>query len=345
MTGARRRSVGFGPVRSRRLGRSVLIALGLTLGLTLTLALACEPLASPEVASPRCAAGERRDCHCLDGAPGTQPCAPEGLFQPCECGAGDAQPASGGAAGEPGSGGAGRFDGRDPGAPGGPEHPAADAFLGGEPPGAGADARTDEPVDGCARPLATRIDGFDIFTYEASHPTATAFAAFPGALSTGLGPRAPGAQISPCSRPGVRPWHTISFPEASEACVRIGWRLCRESELIRACEGPDGRDWTWGTEFDGSVCNLRQVYLAPGAETSSEAPSGEFGACVSEEGCHDLSGNVWEWTDNETRYVGAGWRIVAERHHEADLVCTARGLAGPGFASADVGFRCCRDAR
>jgi hypothetical protein len=43
--------------------------------------------------------------------------------------------------------------------------------------------------------------------------------------------------------------------------------------------------------------------------------------------------------------VGAGWRIVAERHHESDLVCTARGIAGEGFASADVGFRCCRDAR
>jgi formylglycine-generating enzyme required for sulfatase activity len=200
--------------------------------------------------------------------------------------------------------------------------------------------------DGCRAPATVRVEGTEIFTYEASHPLATSQAAYPGAISIGVGPSAPAAGA--CSRAGVRPWHTVRWADAQAACEAVpspGWRLCRESELLRACEGEDGRDWTWGTIFDGAACNLRQVYQAPGAETSSEAPGGAFPGCVSQEGVFDLSGNLWEWTDAPTSYVGAGWRIVAERHHESDLVCTARGIAGVDFASADVGFRCCRDAR
>ncbi len=306
-------------------------------GALLALAAACEPLAPAEGDQPRCTAPERRDCHCLDGAPGTQPCGEQGLFLPCEC-SGDADVAGGGGAGASsggGSGVAGGPSGLPTGGAGG-----AQASAGGDGGGAGGGAGTD---DGCRAPAFVRIQTTDIFTYEASHPLATAAAAYPGAVSTGVGPRAPveGA----CSRPGVRPWHTVSWVDAQAACDAQGWRLCRESELLRACEGEDGRDWTWGTLFDGAACNLRQVYQAPGAETSSEAPSGAFPGCVSQDGVYDLSGNLWEWTDAPTSYVGAGWRIVAERHHESDLVCTARGIAGADFASADVGFRCCRDAR
>lgn len=300
----------------------------------LVLAAACEPLAPAEGDQPRCTVPERRDCHCLDGASGTQPCGEEGLFLPCECSGGaDGASSGGGASGSGGSGGSGGPSGLPTGGAGGASG-GAEAPSGGAG-GAGVD-------DGCRAPAYVRIQSTDIFTYEASHPQATAAAAFPGALSTGVGPHAPPGEA--CSRAGVRPWHTVTWVEAQAACQAQGWRLCRESELLRACAGEDGRDWTWGTIFDGAACNLRQVYQAPGAETSSEAPSGAFPGCVSQDGVYDLSGNLWEWTDAPTSYVGAGWRIVAERHHESDLVCTARGIAGADFASADVGFRCCREA-
>jgi len=294
-----------------------------------------EGVAYPAV--PRCAEGDLRACTCPDGRGSTQFCRPDGVFDPCVCDE-EGQPAeaaSGGSQGQP---------------PLRPEEdasrPGADVGLGNGNFDLGPLTVPDAaPRDGCIDPEYVTIGAIDLFKYEASHPLATPEAAFPGAQSQGLGPRAPGEPANPCSRPGVRPWHTIPWSDARDACERIGWRLCSEPELVRACEGSDGRDWTWGPIFDGAACNLRQVYLAPGAETASEAPTGHFPRCVSEEGAYDLSGNLWEWTSDETRYLGAGWRIVAERHREEDLVCRARGVAGAGYASPEVGFRCCRAAQ
>lgn len=311
-----------------------------------------------------CHLGDVKPCTCPDGHQRTAACGGDGYFLECACGP---RPAGGGftpQSPEP--------DAEPPAPPTRPprprdalvdspdvatvepdaarEPPVDDAALepepdaAPEPPPPEPDAGVPSPAARCDRaPASVLIGGLEVFQYEASHPEATAMRAFPGAVSSVGGPSAPVAE--PCSRAGVRPWHTVTGPEARLACEQIGWRLCSAQELTLACGGPDHLDWTFGAEFDAGACNLRQVYTAPGAETTSEAPTGGFPRCVSEAGVYDLTGNLWEWTADATTYQGGGWRILAEHHRESDLVCAAGVRAARDYRGPDVGFRCCRDAR
>ena len=199
-----------------------------------------------------------------------------------------------------------------------------------------------EPVRCAAAPESVAIDGFQIFRYEASHPSATPAAAFPGAVSVQGGPAAP-VPAEACARPGVRPWHTVDWATARTACEEIGWRLCTEAELVRACGGPDGDAYTFGATFNAAACNLREAYSPPGAGVATEAPTGAFPQCRSAEGVYDLTGNLWEWAAEGPTYVGGGWRIIAEHHRDQDLVCDGHVAATLDFLGPDVGFRCCRD--
>lgn len=210
-----------------------------------------------------------------------------------------------------------------------------------------------EGATGCGEPEFQRVQGpglnFDIFAYEASHPDADGDAAWPGAADGAPAPTAG----PPCSRPGVRPWHSIKWRDADAACKQIGWRLCTGEEWQRACQGPDGTAYTYGSSFKAGVCNVREGYRAEGTDFASESPTGHFAGCVSAEGLFDMTGNLWEWTaerdesDAQIRYYqGAGWRTIAERHRDQNLVCTEKTrllrLSAPSFANQDVGFRCCR---
>ena len=209
----------------------------------------------------------------------------------------------------------------------------------------------DEPV------FVTIDDGdhrYDIFTYEASHPLATVDAAFPCADERDVSYRAPAGIAEACAVVGVLPWHTITWGDADAACSAAGWRLCTGDEMLRACGGESGYAYTWGPTFDSKKCNLRGVFAAEGEELASGAPTGEFPECHSSDGVYDLTGNLWEWTSDvdDTRpgvyhRQGAGWRIIAQQHHDGDLVCSkvvpTVGATGSSFANDDLGFRCCRD--
>jgi hypothetical protein len=213
-----------------------------------------------------------------------------------------------------------------------------------------------------AAPAFTTIEGaftyrYDIFTYEASHPLATEDLAFPCAASTGIGFEAPKQATPACSRPGVRPWHSVRWEEADRACKQVGpdWRLCTGAELERACGGPEKMAYTYGPRYQGGACNVLQSWANGPSGTPSEAPTGSLPKCKSPEGVYDLNGNLWEWTrdvvndDGDTRiFQGAGWRIIPERHRESDQVCNAQnvvpGVSARTYSNADVGFRCCRTA-
>lgn len=214
--------------------------------------------------------------------------------------------------------------------------------------------------------IETRRDGaayqYDIFTYEASHPLSTETLAFPCAgesdVEAGIANFAAPEGAEACSIAGVRPWHSVTWEEARTACQAIGWRMCDDFEIERGCTGGDGRRYTYGDQFRSGTqgCNVQQSYLAPGAEFTSEAPTGSFEFCVSADGVFDLNGNLWEWSGSPLeddsrgrRYVGAGWKIIAERHQDEEQACQAEsqvlGSFARSFKSPIVGFRCCRDAQ
>ncbi|MCB9528950.1 MAG: SUMF1/EgtB/PvdO family nonheme iron enzyme [bacterium] len=216
------------------------------------------------------------------------------------------------------------------------------------------------PLRCAGEPVFTEIESagrrYHIFTYEASHPLADGDAAFPCARSQGPTLEAFDVETEACSVAGVRPWHSVTWSDARDACRAIGWQLCTGDELMRACGGSRSWRYPYGDAFETGRCNVREAFLPAGAEFATEAPTGQFPNCVSEDGIFDLTGNLWEWTgdggsfnDPDARvYQGAGWRTVAERHRDTDLVCDAQsaltGFSAPSFASNTVGFRCCRDA-
>jgi len=214
------------------------------------------------------------------------------------------------------------------------------------------------PFDCSAPPDLVEVRGethrYAIFKYEASHPLATEAQAFPCAASQGDAFEAPAETTTACSRAGVRPWHSVRWADASAACEALGagFRLCTGDELTRACEGSSGAAYTSGEAFEADACNIRQNYETGGV--ASEAPTGAYDRCVSDEGVVDANGNLWEWNGDPDEadpdakvYQGAGWRIIPEMHRETDQTCakTVRlpGLSARSFASANVGFRCCKN--
>lgn len=303
--------------------------------------LACEPDQRPPLdgtsGGAGCVPGDVRGCTCADGRPGTATCNDDRrTYGDCFCYDPRRPPPNDG--GAMGARDAWRAPPDDP-------RPDPDPDPGDDPDGFFPPPDAALPSGQCpSPPEAVALPGFSIFRYEASHPAANAERAFPGAQSHGAGPSAPPGEPEACSRPGVRPWHTVSWAEARDACARIGWRLCSGPELRRACGGPEGWPWTFGPQFVAGACNLREAFAAAGGGFASEAPAGAFARCVSVEGAFDLTGNVWEWTDQPNIYQGAGWRTVAERHRDGDLVCGAQTVVRdtPDYANADVGFRCCR---
>ena len=96
---------------------------------------------------------------------------------------------------------------------------------------------------------------FDIFTYEASHPAATATGSFPCAETH----QAAAVTTEACSRANVMPWHSVIYTDAEAACTSIGWRLCTRDEMLSACQGPSRLAYPYGSSFDAGKCNVNAV--------------------------------------------------------------------------------------
>jgi hypothetical protein len=158
---------------------------------------------------------------------------------------------------------------------------------------------------------------------------------------------------------GAKPVVMKDWWTARKACRAIGKRLCTEDEWTLACEGPEHLPYPYGFERDDQACNIDKPHIAVNEKALTSLStrarelarlwqgerSGSRERCVSSFGVHDMTGNVDEWTLNET----------GKPHHSAlkgGYWSWVRGRCRPvtpghdeGFKYYNIGWRCCADVK
>lgn len=148
---------------------------------------------------------------------------------------------------------------------------------------------------------------------------------------------------------GELPVIGMTYWDAKRKCESVGKRLCTIQEATLACEGPERKPYPYGYTRDDTACNIDRPPADPKTprdkwpEIYRGVPSGSMNRCVSDYGVYDMTGNVDEWTHNESGrpYVSAlrsgYWGPVRARCRPVTYV------HGPDFSFYQIGFRCCSD--
>lgn len=235
-----------------------------------------------------------------------------------------------------------------------PNAPANDAAASdGVPPDGGADASPHDgtvPDGGTQRPDGSVLDA-----------TVGDGAACPSDMAM-----LPGFCMDRYEAPNQKGAKPLSFqiaPDGEAWCKTRGKRLCTEAEWVRACEGPNGSPYPYGTTYVKGRCNDDKTWISPNWTTlgtypsdaaMSEAerlyqadPSGSNPECVSAEGVFDLTGNVAEWVERSF-FHGTNYDQVMKGCYWSGCYggsppsCAFTNPAHPGtFRTYEAGFRCC----
>jgi formylglycine-generating enzyme required for sulfatase activity len=140
------------------------------------------------------------------------------------------------------------------------------------------------------------------------------------------------------NRKGAEPLRRVNWEKAQKLCGKQGKRLCTVPEWERACRGPYGHPFPYGTKYDPEAC---RTDLGWGGEP---AAGGASRGCMSGYGVWDMVGNLWEWTEDERPgeegqkiLKGGSWASRGERFAS----CAAEISNYSGIKLGYYGFRCC----
>ena len=194
-----------------------------------------------------------------------------------------------------------------------------------------------EAQPACPAPEMVSLGDFEVMAYEASRLDARSDEE--GELDSGV-----------CSRAGVRPWTRVTWEEAQAACGSAGMELCARVRWERACHGVDESDFPYGPRPSPTLCNGGN-HPESGCEGGAcrPRPTGGLEGCVGPSGAHDMSGNVWEWTGDDSPLFGPDQAVIrggSFRTAGDELRCTFDEFDQTHVVKEtrrdDLGFRCCR---
>jgi hypothetical protein len=183
---------------------------------------------------------------------------------------------------------------------------------------------------------------FYIYTYEASRIDSTTSSA--GAKD-----------IRACSKVNVLPWSSVTYAQATAACVAAGKRLCTATEWLLACSGAptdgtgcttttgDGCYYPYADAYDVTKCNGKS-HFTPDAV----ARTGQVTTCKSPDNVYDMAGNLKEWT-NDPRSDGTapdpdGYVVrggAYDTPYTGQRCDNTFAVMPPTYYFPNLGFRCC----
>ncbi len=132
------------------------------------------------------------------------------------------------------------------------------------------------------------------------------------------------------------PVGNVTYRDAKAFARWAGCALPTEKQWEKAARGTDGRSYPWGNSYDPSCCNSAD------AGRGATLPVDDIPSGNSPFGCHQMSGNVWEWTASWHDPARTEKVVRGGSYEEGKKACTCYYREGINarYSKPDLGFRC-----